>query len=209
MKKYDLVIADIYNTVLFPPDTKIHLDTINGLIEKYSLDNVITPNIIKWMIAGFNLAPLALESKLSIDELRDRNLINQYESFEDAAANKKISLQLKSFMTDYSEYLIASYTLRNVDNLIKLTEGDGNLVFLSNANYFQKKIASKYLSNFPNLIFSCDMKIKKPSKVLLKTIVEHSGSTYCKTICIGDSLISDIQPALSLGIDAVNICEFS
>lgn len=204
MKK--LIIFDAYNTLLFPPSEEKRKKWLQSELQG---DEGLSKDTLFMMYSGLTIAPLGQFSDENILNLRDRLMVNSFNSLKDIFTRKeeKIPEQIFSLVGRFNEFNNSSMEFRGKDSLNKLIESGGCIALLSNTSSFQKSpIIENLLDYFgDNVFLSCDIGRKKPDKSVWHDIMRKLNFGVKETVMIGDSLKSDIIPAQNLGIQTLHI----
>lgn len=203
MRTYSLIICDVFNTVLFPPDDALHMAFIQNLISKVGLSNDVASYArIEWMLLGFNLSLLEYYSPLGMEQLIEHCLLNTVNEFSElcgGVAENKVT----DFLVEYHDFLLRMYRIKNMGFLEQLSHQKSFLIFLSNANSFQARVSRSHIDDCFQILNSYELGSKKPSGHILEYVIQNADVGRDDVICVGDSLRSDIDPARSIGLDAL------
>jgi putative hydrolase of the HAD superfamily len=110
------------------------------------------------------------------------------------------------FYTDYREQV---YYENSVYDTLKLIRSKGYKIgVISNTCYYDEVMKecfkkAKIYDLVDSFTFSYSLRIGKPNKQIFKTAMEVMKISSDKAIMVGDSLESDIKPALALGIKTI------
>lgn len=131
----------------------------------------------------------------------------------DFLANYNIKLNLNEcieaislFYTEYREQVFFEHDI--FDTLKAIKDKGYKIGIISNTCYYAEvmKECFKHVGIYElidNFTFSYSLQIGKPDVKIFKTAIETMNTTPKESVMVGDSLKSDIKPALDLGMKAI------
>lgn len=198
------IFIDLVDTLMvFPPIEKRIFWIKENYPQEYLFEN-------EWVVNGFVYAAIAEKYSIQEEELRDDLLTKNFYSFdhlfeyiEEKYHIPAIDISLKRFTINYSCFLICNAELKK-DALSFLEHyKNHNIYLVSNIMYPFNSIIRNIKEYFKDVFFSNEIKLKKPSKELLRLILFETASDVTSVVFIGDNWNSDIVPALSINMSTI------
>lgn len=101
--------------------------------------------------------------------------------------------------------LLSKPYIDTIDALAHFKKRGFTLILVANIDCFSKDVVDKYAlrSYFDKIYLSCDTSLLKSDEALWDMILADNELSTEDLIVVGDSMESDIEPAVARGIDAV------
>ena len=171
--KIEVIVFDLYNTLIEIKKKRQVFRLVYGncnLQKVISFSDYINLMLTKDLEEIKNILPPNFESEI---EKQAPEIEKEIESVEIFPETNNV---LKSLTKDYQLFLISNL-----------------------ASIYKKPFFDLQLSNwFEKALFSCDLGIRKPNKLIFREVEKLSGKTGNQILMIGDSLRSDIEGAKQL-----------
>ena len=147
------------------------------------------------------------------NEFRKVRRIALEENFENLASLvRRLKPNTQIDLTDYQQELekeLASATLyfETTDALSKLKNQKTRLGLISNlASPYKKPFFDLEINEyFDEMLFSCDVGLRKPDQRIYENIVEKFGISPSQALMIGDKFHADVDGPKSIGMNAVHL----
>jgi FMN phosphatase YigB (HAD superfamily) len=208
---HKLFIIDAYNTLIETPQ--------NGLLNTYFKERYgemyfhLSNKVREYLYAGWTPAFILNHHENFIRDVKHDLLVNHYNStreFSNYLASKygievdDESIRILDETNNWFNSKMKQFDSTN--DIIDYLSLKGQIHILSNCSYLQAQpIRQLIVKDYVGCDMSCHIGKKKPSKTILKDIINSHSSLTENTYMIGDSIGSDILPAVEIGVKCIYI----